>query len=219
MTLLRETQDLLARLYVDPALLSGFLTDRASFVSRHGGLADAVAEIDGEQLEFFARSLIRKRANEVRKLLPMTSCALDGEFDEQFIRFAATSVPSGHKKHAADALAFSRYLTEGPAGLGTPRSPRGKSRALSKANLAGEAARFELLRLSMRLRLVRNRANPSVIRVALRRWPWIRLARFSAELTTLIEGGDRARRAEKRSERLTVLFISFWGFGGVWYWT
>lgn len=211
---IRERQDSLARLCVDPAFLSQFLADREGFMKRHGPSAGSLAEMGADQLRFFANSLVLKRANEVKKLLPMTVAALGGAFFERFARFAGATLPSGHKKHAADAMAFARMIADCAL-----RNSAGAAQGAPRPDLATEAARFEFLKLSMRRRLIRDWSSPSVVRAATRRLPWVRLARLSGALRPLIEGADPAREPGEQAGRLTVLFVSFWGSGGVWYWT
>lgn len=70
------------------------------------------SELPLEQVEAFARSLVRKRAGEVRILLPRTAEALGSDFVKEFQRYAAGHSVEGAKRHAADAVAFARRLGE-----------------------------------------------------------------------------------------------------------
>ena len=71
---------------------------------------DPSSDLPLEQVEAFARSLVRKRALEVRSCLPRTAEALGADFIAEFGRYAAEHPVQGAKKHAVDALAFARNL-------------------------------------------------------------------------------------------------------------
>ena len=71
---------------------------------------DSPSELPIAQVKAFARSLVRKRAAEVRSLLPRTAEALGSEFARQFERHAACHPVAGAKRQAADAVAFARRL-------------------------------------------------------------------------------------------------------------
>ncbi|HEU4391331.1 MAG TPA: hypothetical protein VFV34_26265 [Blastocatellia bacterium] len=192
-----EIDELLARLYVDPRMRSEFLADRLSFARRYGYEDEFVSAIDPEALKFFAESLVRKRANEVRKLIPLTASALADDFEAAFDRFADGSIPSGYNRHAADALAFCRHVT-----------------AERSRSFAAEVATFDLSRLGLKLRSVTEAGNPLVIRALKRKLPVIRLARFSGTLRALLEG----KPAGVPGRRTLILFLSIPGLTGIWYW-
>lgn len=65
-----------------------------------------------DQVESFARSLLRKRAGEVRKLLPRTADALGPEFEDQFARYAWGRPLPGARRYWLDAVGFARSLTK-----------------------------------------------------------------------------------------------------------
>jgi len=193
----QEIDKLLARLYLDPRFRSELRADREAFARRYCAPADVIAAIDVDQLEFFAASLIRKRANEVLKLLPLTATAAGDRFHHEFARFAATSVPAGYNRHAADALAFCRYLSQENAGL------------------VADAARFEAMRLEGRLKCVAEPGEPQVFRAHRRRFPRIRIARFSPGLRKILEPDTQT---DSSSRRLTALFVAVGGVGEILYW-
>lgn len=192
-----EIDELLARLYVDAMLRSEFLDDRQRFALRYGCDVELVTMIEPGELEFFAHSLVRKRANEARKLIPLTVSILGDDFESVFDRFAAGSIPAGYNKHFADALAFCQHVI----------AERGDC-------LAGEAASFEYATLRLKLRCVSEGGNPHVFRASVRTLPWIRLAGFSGRLRALLE----KRSVDAPAKRMLVLFLSIPGLSGIWYW-
>ncbi len=195
-----EVQELLARLYTDPGLLQEFLWDREGFCRRHGnGDSEFVRQLDSRQLEFFASSLLAKRAGEVKKLLPMTVCALARRFDGDFNRYAATAIPTGDRRHVADAMAFCEHLL-------------GEAGELNQ--LKQDAARFELWAFMVRFDLRREGVNPVVVQAKPGRWPWLRLRRFSSPLCA-VTGAEGQHTSHLR--RIT-LFARLPGLRGVWYW-
>lgn len=72
--------------------------------------SESVGSPPPDQLEAFARSLVRKRAGEVRALLPRTAAALGERFSQTFASFARGRPTSGAKRHARDAIAFARWI-------------------------------------------------------------------------------------------------------------
>jgi len=107
------TQKILARLYTDAALREQFLADPRS-VQEEFGLTGAelhsLTRLPQAQLEYFAASLVRKRAREVSKLLPVTARAMGGAFEPAFHSFAERFRPAGIKKHCDDAVTFAVFL-------------------------------------------------------------------------------------------------------------
>lgn len=95
-----EQQRLLAQLYTDAD-------------SRHLPFANAlgVSNADAEkltaQVEFFARSLQRKRLNSVAKQLPNTRQAMGKAFGEHFLAYAQKPIPP-----EGDAMGFVHFLKE-----------------------------------------------------------------------------------------------------------
>jgi hypothetical protein len=193
-----ESQRLLARLYTDPGLLSEFLTGRERFVASYGGTnACFLAGIDTAALEYFAGSLVQKRRREVEKLLPWTSYALGEKFESEFRRYAAACLPGGIKKHAADAMAFCRFLRKSPIDVA-----------------AKEAAKMEFMALALRFRLVIRRGQVKKCRVTARR-TFARLLRFKYDLVARMD--ERPREGPR--ERSTIaLFLRLPGIRGIWYW-
>jgi hypothetical protein len=119
---LTELQPVLARLYTDATFREAFLADPAAFGVAHGLSgpdADAVVRLSVPQVEAFAGSLIAKRRNEVRKLLPVSCDLLGDRFPRMFQCHARRYVPTGLRKHCDDAVAFAEFV----AGVCTRRSP------------------------------------------------------------------------------------------------
>jgi len=198
-----NVQQLLAQLYTDEKTLAEFLADRRAFCK---GLSDTEAsfieQIDGKQLEFFARSLRRKRASEAKKFLTMTASALGERFDEEFYRYSATCIPGGVGKPMTDAMAFCEYLVANNQTTDPPLS---------------EIARYEFLRHSLLFKLTREKGPPVVCRTRLRKWPIFRLARFAYNLPAL--DGCYEIRENLRERSTLVLFARVPGrLYGIWYW-
>lgn len=110
---LKEQQDLLARLYTDAELRSGFgnepeyIGTRFSLTGPEINDLTALAELE---VEWFADSLFWKRFRAVEKLLPTSSWIIGENFEPHFREFSREFSPTSVKKHLEDALAFSRWL-------------------------------------------------------------------------------------------------------------
>ena len=88
---LARRQQLLARLYTDPELRRLFLMSPREVGAEYRLSSDEIEElshISGVQLDVFGASLLRKRLQEARTLLPYAYRALGAEFDAQFRRYA-----------------------------------------------------------------------------------------------------------------------------------
>ena len=195
-----EVQQLLARLYTDPGLLQEYLDDPAGFSVRYPiGNGDFIGHIDPGQLRLFAASLRSKRAAEVQKLLPLTVSALCNRFEDEFAKHAGVVVPSGERKHLADAMAFCEHLI---------------ARNLDQQTL--EAAAFELLDFKTRFDLKREGEAPVVARVQPSQRPWLRVKRFGHVLPALTGVVDKTERTNP--QRRFVLFARLPGLRGIWYW-
>lgn len=111
---LKAIQQVLARLYVDSELRRQFF-DNPDEIGQDLGLNAAevqqLQKIPRAQINFFGRSLERKRLNAVRGLLPLTSQALGTQFSQLFAQYAPTYAPSGIKKHRDDAVMFCNFLS------------------------------------------------------------------------------------------------------------
>ncbi len=110
---LKHQQDLLARLYTDPAFRSAFFADPPAAAARLGidpAEADAIAAVSREELDYFSETLFRKRLSEVGNLLPLTKAELGDRFAERFRTFARHFVPGSVKKHVEDAVRFCDFL-------------------------------------------------------------------------------------------------------------
>ena len=109
---LAQTQALLARLFTDAAARRAFFTDPAGY-GRASGLSAAEARtfagLDKGEVVAFARSLLGKRALDVRKVLPLTARALGARFDALLLEALEGPLPPG--RHRADAAALARHLT------------------------------------------------------------------------------------------------------------
>lgn len=108
-------QQVLARLYTDAEFRQRFFQDIESTGRELGLNAEQVQQLRqlrSPQVDFFARSLERKRLNAVRGLLPLTTKALAAQFPPLFQEYAPTYTPGGIKKHRDDAVMFCNFLTQ-----------------------------------------------------------------------------------------------------------
>jgi hypothetical protein len=110
---LRHEQDLLARVFTDPRTRADFFADPEA-VGRDFGIggreARRLADAAREEVEFFSRTLLSKRAAEVEKLIPETCRALGPGFRDDFAAFAAGYTPRSIKKHLDDAFGFCEFV-------------------------------------------------------------------------------------------------------------
>jgi hypothetical protein len=94
----------IARLLVDEELRR----DPVAAAERLG--IPELARLDPAQLEAQARTLLRKRFHEVRKLVPQTIANLGPQAACRFEEFAHGFWPTGHRRHLQDALRFCEAL-------------------------------------------------------------------------------------------------------------
>lgn len=66
-----------------------------------------------DQMNAFARSLIRKRAGQVRSMLPRTVEAMGKRFEARFAEYANSRPTKGPRRHADDAIGFAAWLNAG----------------------------------------------------------------------------------------------------------
>ena len=103
----------LARLLCDHQLRAAFATDPTG-VARDLALPphdrDIFCAMDPVALERQAKALLRKRRDEVARLVPLSWQRLGSAALARFDEYASASWPVGHRRHAEDALAFLRFL-------------------------------------------------------------------------------------------------------------
>src|SRR4051794_17956719 len=110
---LAPQQQFLARLLTDATLREQFESDPSSTCTAAGLSGkdiEQVIALAAADVNYFATSLIHKRRGQVEHLLPLTRRALSDRFFTLFLQCAATTVPSGVKRHQEDSLAFVEYL-------------------------------------------------------------------------------------------------------------
>ncbi|MBC7898489.1 MAG: hypothetical protein H7070_00370 [Saprospiraceae bacterium] len=110
---LRKQQDLLVRLLTDESMRRSFSLDPNGVGTTHGLNSPEIADLENiipDELAHFAESLIRKRCNEVEKILPLTTRELGTVFESTFQQFANSYNPVSTKKHIEDALEFCVFL-------------------------------------------------------------------------------------------------------------
>jgi hypothetical protein len=108
---LADVQAILARLFTDAAFRASFFCDPVT-VGRALGLeaaqATALAELSRDEVEQFAAIIRRKRADDLRKVLPLTARALGRVFDRHVLAAIADAVRPGRDRD--DALAVVEHL-------------------------------------------------------------------------------------------------------------
>ena len=110
---LAQMQHVLAMVYTDATFRAQFLADPTTAGATLGLSAQEatqLASVSADEVQCFALSLRRKRADEVRRLLPFTCRALGRAFDWLFTAHANRLCPRGIGKHRDDALAFATSL-------------------------------------------------------------------------------------------------------------
>lgn len=110
-----EVQRTLAQLYTNVELRQKFL-DNPQQTAIDLGLnpldSQQLSKLSAFHLREFANSLHYKRMGEVQEILPTTEKSLKAKFNEYFLEFAKSYIPSGVKKHRDDAIAFAKFLNE-----------------------------------------------------------------------------------------------------------
>jgi hypothetical protein len=110
---LAEIQKTLAQLYTNGDLRNQFFSDPTT-IGKELGLdpndIEHLAKLSNAHVKLFANSLQKKRLNEVRKLLPLTSQALGKRFNDLFAQYFESYNPIGVKKHLYDAINFSSFI-------------------------------------------------------------------------------------------------------------
>jgi hypothetical protein len=104
---LAHLQAILARMFTDAAFRASFFRDPVT-VGRALGLetaeANALAELSRNEVEQFAAIIRRKRADDVRKVLPLTARALGDAFDRHVLATIVGAVRPGRHRDDARAL-------------------------------------------------------------------------------------------------------------------
>jgi hypothetical protein len=202
---LKTTQQLLARLYTDAGLRQKFFSEPTAVAAEFGIAADEVrqlAHLSQQQVEGFARSLERKRLQELRRALPVTCQVLGARLEELFARHAAAYQPRGLHRHAADAVAFAAFLSRTPSDI-----PEATS----------ELARYEAICLRFRLGrswplVARFRFDPRVAAGAQRRPGftiacWLRLGGRVRHLLLTLPIRGLSRGVQHRDTRPTQIAV------------
>lgn len=105
----------LGRLLSDSGLRRKFSADPGDAIRRLGAgpeEASSMLALDPSELEAQARTLLRKRLGEVRRLLPRTFARVGSSAEALFREHAESFWPQGHRRHVEDALRFTRFLAE-----------------------------------------------------------------------------------------------------------
>ena len=108
-------QKTLARIYTDSKLRDDFLAN-PDVVGRSLGLNCEeilqLSKLSSQEVNLFASSLKYKRLGEIRKLLPLSSKVLGKEFNSLFFKYSEAYLPTGNRKHLADAIAFLEFMSD-----------------------------------------------------------------------------------------------------------
>jgi hypothetical protein len=104
---LADVQAMLARLFTDAPFRASFFDDPVA-VGRANGLdpaeAHTLAALSRDEVDGFAGTLRRKRADDVRKVLPLTARALGGAFRDHILPATAGAPRPGRHRDDARAL-------------------------------------------------------------------------------------------------------------------
>lgn len=110
---LQQTQNILANLYTNKSFREDFFKDPERLGNDFKLNSEEINELVKLQkdIDFFAKSLITKRREEVKKILPLILNYLkEKEFNEFFLDFTTNFTPKGIKKHLEDAYCFLVFL-------------------------------------------------------------------------------------------------------------
>ncbi|MFN8670915.1 MAG: hypothetical protein U0457_02385 [Candidatus Sericytochromatia bacterium] len=107
-----KIQNLLSKLYTNKKFRDNFFSNYESFLEDYSLNKEDAKEIilKKEEIIFFAKSLIIKRREEVRKIIPLTSIYIKNTFNELFSSFSEIFTPNGIKKHLEDSYNFLIFL-------------------------------------------------------------------------------------------------------------
>jgi len=112
---LAQTQQVLAQFYTNTEFRERFFANPQAVgeeLGLSGDEAQQLAKLSLQEVNIFANSLKWKRLGEIRELLPRTAKVLGKDFNALFWRYAETHLPTGIKKHRADAIAFANFITK-----------------------------------------------------------------------------------------------------------
>lgn len=73
-------------------------------------LEESLAELDSQEIERSAQTLVRKRLSQTSALLPLTKRLLRSQFDKDFVLYAQTIHFNGREAAFSDGAAFSEWL-------------------------------------------------------------------------------------------------------------
>lgn len=110
---LQQTQNILANLYTNKRFRDDFFKNPEKLGNDFKLNNEEINELVKLQkdIDFFAKSLITKRREEVKKILPLILNYLkEKDFNEFFLDFTTNFTPKGIKKHLEDAYYFLVFL-------------------------------------------------------------------------------------------------------------
>jgi hypothetical protein len=106
-------------------------TNAATMINLDADYVAMFIQLDVSQIEDQAATLLNKRWNEVRSLIPKTVQHLDEEGRDLFMFYANQNWPEGHLRHPLDAYQFLQFLISNkihrPSGMELKRVQRMKS--------------------------------------------------------------------------------------------
>lgn len=153
---LGDFQQLLARLYTDPAFRESCLDpfQRPQLLSRlsppeAAAMSEWLNSPAYQELAFFADTLVQKRLEGVRKILPRTAQVLGPGFRKAFHAFACmNAIPGDIHAHQADAANFLEFCIA-PNHLAASRSEKSEPVWGVSTALLATVARYERARLDV----------------------------------------------------------------------
>lgn len=109
-----KLQELLASIYLSSDERNNYFGNPQESAQAYGlcsATLDQIGKTQRESIDFYAKSLKRKRFQEIAQFIPTTMRFWNTSLKANFDSYAEKCIPSGPKKHIADLISFSHYLT------------------------------------------------------------------------------------------------------------
>jgi hypothetical protein len=110
---LQNYQHLLAKIYTDADFREKFFAEPVKIGAEFQldpVLAQELAQKHQQAIDFFSDTLLRKRLQAVRSLLPQTAQILDSQLNTLFQSFAQNRPLLSDDRYAEDSFAFGKYV-------------------------------------------------------------------------------------------------------------
>ena len=108
-----KLEELLASMYLSSKERDCYFTTPQESADAYGLNIETLTQIDGmqkEKIDFFAKSLKRKRFQEIARFIPITMLHYKQSLQSNFNFYSEEWIPLGAKKHIADLISFANYL-------------------------------------------------------------------------------------------------------------